>query len=75
MGKFFVKLLILPVRFYQLFLSPCKIFFFGPHCHCRFSPTCSHFAVRVLQKYSPLKALLLIAIRLLKCQPLYRKKL
>ncbi|MDR1907127.1 MAG: membrane protein insertion efficiency factor YidD [Puniceicoccales bacterium] len=70
--KIVSQLLILPIRTYQLFLSPLKLFFFGPHCHCRFTPTCSQFAIRVLQKYSCLLALYFIVRRLLKCHPFHR---
>lgn len=54
------------VRVYQLTLSPLM-----PNC-CRFEPTCSHYALLALQKYSAPRALLLIAGRLLRCNPLFR---
>ena len=41
--------LILLVRFYQKFISPYK-----PSC-CRFTPTCSQYALEALRKYGPLK--------------------
>ncbi|MDR2812332.1 MAG: membrane protein insertion efficiency factor YidD [Puniceicoccales bacterium] len=71
--KIISLLLIFPIRVYQLFLSPLKLFFFGPYCCCRFSPTCSQFAVRALQKYSCFQALYFIARRLAKCHPFYQK--
>ena len=43
------KILILFVRFYQLFISPM----FGPKC--RFYPTCSAYAIEALQKKGALK--------------------
>ncbi|MDR2371559.1 MAG: membrane protein insertion efficiency factor YidD [Puniceicoccales bacterium] len=66
------QLLIFPIRIYQLFLSPLKLFFFGPHCRCRFSPTCSQFAIRILRKYSPFQAFYFIIRRLAKCHPFHR---
>ena len=51
------------VRVYQAILSP----FLGGAC--RFEPTCSNYAVEVLQKQSPLTALFLILKRLSKCHP------
>ena len=40
--------LILVVRFYQLCISP-----FTPPA-CRFTPTCSQYALEALRKYGPL---------------------
>ncbi|MDR1590697.1 MAG: membrane protein insertion efficiency factor YidD [Puniceicoccales bacterium] len=70
--KIISQLFVFFIRIYQLFLSPLKLFFFGPHCRCRFSPTCSQFAIRVLKKYSCLRALYFIICRLLQCHPFQR---
>ncbi|MDR1434993.1 MAG: membrane protein insertion efficiency factor YidD [Puniceicoccales bacterium] len=72
--KIFSKLLIFPIRVYGAFLSPAKLFLFGPHCRCRFSPTCSRFAIRALEKYSIPRALPLIVSRLAKCHPFSKGK-
>lgn len=58
-----VWLLVLPIRFYQRFISPL----FPPAC--RFTPTCSQYAVEALQKHGPLKGLWLAVRRLLRCHP------
>ncbi|MDR2200597.1 MAG: membrane protein insertion efficiency factor YidD [Puniceicoccales bacterium] len=71
--KWFANLLILNLRFYQRFLSPLKSLLLGPHCHCRFSPTCSQFAIRTLRTKPLWKALKLILLRLSRCHPFYRK--
>ena len=55
--------LILLVRFYQLCLSPLK----PPTC--RFTPTCSQYAIEALRKHGPIKGLYLTAKRLLRCHP------
>ena len=55
--------LILLVRFYQLCLSPLK----PPSC--RFTPTCSQYAIEALRKHGPIKGLYLTAKRLLRCHP------
>lgn len=39
--------LILPIRFYQKFISPLT----PPTC--RFTPTCSHYAVEAIRKHGP----------------------
>ena len=54
---------ILLVRFYQLCISPLK-----PPC-CRFTPTCSQYAIEALRKHGPIKGLYLTVRRLLRCHP------
>ena len=55
--------LILLVRFYQKFISPYK-----PSC-CRFTPTCSQYALDALRKYGPLKGSWLAFKRIIRCHP------
>ena len=56
-------LLILFVRIYQRFISPLT----PPSC--RFTPTCSQYAIEALRKYGPLKGSWLALKRLLRCHP------
>ena len=56
-------LLILPIRFYQRFISPLL-----PPA-CRFTPTCSQYAIEAIQKHGALKGLYLAIRRLLRCHP------
>lgn len=58
-----VWLLVLPIRFYQLAISPLL----GPSC--RFTPTCSEYARQALVKHGPVKGLYLAIGRLLRCNP------
>lgn len=62
-SRLLARVLILPIRFYQRFVSPLT----PPSC--RFTPTCSQYAVEALQKYGPLKGLWLAVRRLLRCHP------
>lgn len=55
--------LILLVRFYQLCISPLK----PPSC--RFTPTCSQYAIEALRKHGPIRGLYLTIRRLLRCHP------
>jgi TatD DNase family protein len=57
------KILILPIRFYQLCISPLT-----PGV-CRFTPTCSHYAIEALRKHGPIKGLWLATQRILRCHP------
>jgi hypothetical protein len=59
------RLLILPIRVYQRFISP----FLAPRC--RFYPTCSNYAVEAIQKHGPIRGLWLALVRILKCHPLH----
>lgn len=56
-------LLILPILFYQRFVTP-----FTPPS-CRFTPTCSEYARQAFLKHGPVKGLLLAVWRILRCNP------
>ena len=56
-------LLVLPIRFYQRFVSPLT----PPSC--RFTPTCSQYAVEALRKHGPFKGMYLAVRRILRCHP------
>ena len=62
-GRFVGWLLILPIRFYQRFISPLT-----PPV-CRFTPTCSQYAVEAIRKHGPLKGLWLAVKRIARCRP------
>ena len=57
------KVLLLAIRFYQLCISP----HFGP-C-CRFTPTCSAYAIEAFTKRGFFVGLILTVWRLLRCNP------
>jgi putative membrane protein insertion efficiency factor len=61
--KVAVRLLLVPLRFYQRWISPAL----GPRC--RFAPSCSHYAVAALQVHGPLRGSWLAARRVLRCHP------
>ncbi len=52
------------IRFYQVCLSPLKG---GPSC--RFTPTCSQYALEAFRKHGPFKGLYLSVRRILRCHP------
>ncbi|HQH40871.1 MAG TPA: membrane protein insertion efficiency factor YidD [Bacteroidales bacterium] len=56
-------LLIGLVKFYRHAISPLK----PPSC--RFTPTCSEYAVEALKKHGPFKGLYLAVRRVLRCHP------
>ena len=59
-------LALLPVRFYQWFLSP----FLGGHC--RYHPTCSAYAIEAVRTHGAWRGIILAARRLSACHPLGR---
>ena len=54
---------VLLIKFYQVCISPLK------PASCRFTPTCSQYAVEAFRKYGPLKGFYLAAKRILRCHP------
>ena len=60
------QILLALIRFYQRCISP-----YTP-ASCRFTPTCSAYAVEAIQKYGALKGGYLALRRLLRCNPFYK---
>lgn len=63
MKRLFSTILILPIRFYRYCISPL----FPPTC--RFTPTCSEYAIEAITKHGPIKGLLLSIKRICRCHP------
>lgn len=59
-------LLLKLIRFYQHRISPYR------SACCRFTPTCSAYAIEAIQKYGALKGSWLAFKRLLRCNPFYK---
>ena len=60
------SLATLPLRFYRRFLSPLK----PPMC--RFSPTCSQYAIEAIEVHGLVRGVGLATWRILRCQPFAR---
>ena len=54
---------IIPIKIYQLLLSP----FIGKSC--RFEPTCSSYSIESINRYGVIKGVSLSLKRILKCHP------
>lgn len=63
MHKILSAPLLALIIFYQRCISP-----FTPPA-CRFTPTCSQYALEAFRKHGPLKGLYLTVRRLLRCHP------
>ena len=57
------RIVLLPIRGYQKFITP------GLPPSCRFSPSCSQYALEAVTKYGALKGMWLAARRLARCHP------
>jgi len=57
------------VRVYQVFLSPMKTIVFGTAACCRFSPTCSCYAIEAFRSHGVFHGGVLTIRRLLRCHP------
>lgn len=59
-------ILIKLIHFYQRHISPYR-----PAC-CRFTPTCSAYALEAIRKYGAAKGGFLAFKRILRCNPFYK---
>ena len=65
MRSFPKRALLGAIRFYRRHISPMF-----PPC-CRFTPTCSVYAIQAVEKYGALKGGFLALKRILKCHPFH----
>lgn len=65
LNKIIKKVFLLLISVYRKTISPLF-----PPC-CRFTPTCSAYAYRAIEKYGPWKGLYLAVRRILKCHPFH----
>jgi putative membrane protein insertion efficiency factor len=62
-------ILVFAIRAYRWTISPAQLFLFGPAGGCRFTPSCSQYAVEALQTHGALAGTLLATKRICRCQP------
>jgi putative membrane protein insertion efficiency factor len=63
LNKIFTFILILPVRFYQLAISPML------GRNCRYAPTCSQYTIEAIREWGPLKGGWMGLKRISRCHP------
>ena len=61
--KLVIWLLLLPIYFYKTAISPLT----PPSC--RFSPSCSTYAIEAIRRHGPLRGLYLAIRLILRCHP------
>jgi len=64
-----IRVLTLAIRGYQLTISPAQIFLFGSGSGCRFTPTCSEYAVEAFHTHGAIAGGGLAINRICRCHP------
>jgi uncharacterized protein len=62
-------ILVFAIRAYRWTISPGQIFLFGPSAGCRFTPTCSQYAIEAIDSRGALAGSVLAAKRIGRCHP------
>jgi putative membrane protein insertion efficiency factor len=62
-------ILIFAVRIYRLTISPAQVFLFGAGSGCRFTPTCSVYALYAVREHGAVKGTILATKRICRCHP------
>jgi len=60
---------IFAIRVYRWTISPAQIFLFGSTGGCRFTPTCSQYAIEAIHSHGSLTGSALAAKRICRCHP------
>lgn len=63
LSKALSTLMLLPIFFYRAVISPLT----PPSC--RYTPTCSKYAIEAIRKHGPIKGFLLAIKRISRCHP------
>ncbi|HEX3006496.1 MAG TPA: membrane protein insertion efficiency factor YidD [Bacteroidales bacterium] len=59
------RLLLIIIKFYQKAISP----FLMPSC--RYSPSCSNYALTAIERFGTFKGIIMSTIRIFSCNPLF----
>jgi putative membrane protein insertion efficiency factor len=62
-------ILLLALRAYRWTISPLQFFLFGSTGGCRFTPTCSQYAMDAVQNHGARAGTVLAAKRICRCHP------
>ncbi len=63
MFKLLSFILVIPIKLYQILISPIL----GPNC--RYHPTCSQYSIEAINKHGPFKGTWLAIKRISSCHP------
>jgi putative membrane protein insertion efficiency factor len=62
-------ILVFLVRVYRWTISPAQTFLFGAGSGCRFTPTCSAYAMDAVRERGAIEGSILAAKRICRCHP------
>ncbi len=62
-------IVVFGIRVYRWVISPAKTFLFGPLGHCRFTPSCSVYALEAVTQHGALRGTWLALKRIGRCHP------
>src|ERR1035438_6456673 len=62
-------ILIFAIRTYRWTISPAQVFLFGPTGGCRFTPTCSEYAMEAVREHGAMAGGWLAVKRICRCHP------
>jgi uncharacterized protein len=62
-------LLVFGVRLYRWTLSPAKNVIFGPFSQCRFTPSCSQYALEAVKTHGAATGTVMGLKRICRCHP------
>jgi putative membrane protein insertion efficiency factor len=57
------------IQLYRHTLSPAQTFLFGAQTGCRFTPTCSQYALEAIEQHGAATGSLLVMKRICRCHP------
>ena len=63
------SVLIFAIKLYRWTISPAQVFLFGPTGGCRFTPSCSQYALDAIREHGALAGGVLAAKRICRCHP------
>jgi len=65
MNKIIKKIIIFPIKLYQIFISPI----IGGNRACRFTPSCSNYAIQAIESLGIFKGIFVSVYRIIRCNP------
>jgi putative membrane protein insertion efficiency factor len=69
LAAFSARVLLFLIQLYRHTFSPAQTFLFGADHGCRFTPTCSQYALGAIREHGTLTGSLLALKRICRCHP------